>query len=221
MDGESANSWEYCRKWINEAKPFFICLLGQRYGWEPEPHQLKDETDQRAQAADRRSITDMEVHHALENDAHSRRCYFYLRQEQAPAAATEFVDPPPRLAKLDALKARVETCGRPFWHYPCRWTGSGFADMEGFGKKVLEDLWSGILRDSRFVSEEVWQQVLGADRPKTHATRTNPSPCPRTSRKSSSPSPNRRQRVQSKPSATRCSVLPTAACAGFRVASRS
>ena len=28
VDGESANSWEYCRKWINEAKPFFVCLLG-------------------------------------------------------------------------------------------------------------------------------------------------------------------------------------------------
>ncbi|MBL9154665.1 MAG: DUF4062 domain-containing protein [Verrucomicrobiales bacterium] len=163
VDGESANSWEYCRKWINEAKPFFICLLGQRYGWEPEPHQLKDETDQQAQAADRRSITDMEVHHALENDAHSRRCYFYLRQALAPAIATEFVDPLPLLVKLDALKARVETCGRPVWHYPCRWTGSGFADMEAFGKKVLEDLWSGILRDPRYVSEDAWQQVLGAD----------------------------------------------------------
>ena len=163
VDGESANSWEYCRKWINEAKPFFICLLGQRYGWEPEPHQLKEDTDQQAQAADRRSITDMEVHHALENDAHSRRCYFYIRQAQAPITATEFVDPPPLPVKLDALKARVEACGRPVWHYPCRWTGSGFTDMEAFGKKVLEDLWSGILRDPRYVSREAWQQVLGTD----------------------------------------------------------
>ncbi len=161
VDGESANSWEYCRKWINEAKPFFVCLLGQRYGWEPEPEQLKDPEDRARQLEQKRSITDMEVHHALENDAHSRRCYFYLRQAQAPAAATEFVDPPPLLVKLDALKARVETCGRPVWHYPCRWTGSGFTDMEAFGKKILENLWSGILRDPRYVSKDVWQQVLG------------------------------------------------------------
>ena len=161
VDGESANSWEYCRKWINEAKPFFVCLLGQRYGWEPEPEQLKDPEDRARQLEQKRSITDMEVHHALENDVHSRRCYFYLRQAQAPAAATEFVDPPPLLVKLDALKARVETCGRPVWHYPCRWTGSGFTDMEAFGKKILENLWSGILRDPRYVSKDVWQQVLG------------------------------------------------------------
>lgn len=29
VDGEKANSWEYCRKWVDEAKPFFLCLLGQ------------------------------------------------------------------------------------------------------------------------------------------------------------------------------------------------
>lgn len=160
VDGETANSWEYCKKWIDEAKPFFVCLLGQRYGWEPEPHQLKDDADRQAQATNRRSITDMEVRHALEHEAHTRRCFFYIRQAQAPDTAAEFVDPPPLLVKLKALKGRVETCGRPVWHYPCRWTGSGFTGMEEFGKRVLEDLWSGILRDPRYIVPGVWQHVL-------------------------------------------------------------
>ena len=29
-NGESANSWEYCRQWIDRVEPFFVCILGQR-----------------------------------------------------------------------------------------------------------------------------------------------------------------------------------------------
>ena len=29
VDGEKANSWEYCRWWIDRVEPFFVCMLGQ------------------------------------------------------------------------------------------------------------------------------------------------------------------------------------------------
>ena len=29
LNGETANSWEYCRQWIDRVEPFFVCLLGQ------------------------------------------------------------------------------------------------------------------------------------------------------------------------------------------------
>lgn len=29
-DGEKANSWEYCRQWIERMEPLFVCILGQR-----------------------------------------------------------------------------------------------------------------------------------------------------------------------------------------------
>jgi hypothetical protein len=32
-NGETANSWEYCRQWIDRVEPFFVSILGQRYGW--------------------------------------------------------------------------------------------------------------------------------------------------------------------------------------------
>jgi hypothetical protein len=35
-NGETANSWEYCRQWIDRVEPFFVCILGQRYGWVPD-----------------------------------------------------------------------------------------------------------------------------------------------------------------------------------------
>src|ERR1035438_8365122 len=34
-NGETANSWEYCRQWIDRVEPFFVCILGQRYVWVP------------------------------------------------------------------------------------------------------------------------------------------------------------------------------------------
>jgi hypothetical protein len=39
-DGEKANSWEYCRQWIERVEPRFVCILGQRYGWVHEPRFL-------------------------------------------------------------------------------------------------------------------------------------------------------------------------------------
>ena len=163
VDGETANSWEYCRQWIDRVEPFFVCMLGQRYGWEPEPHQLKDADDRTRQLAHKRSITDMEVRYAVLNTTLKRHSYFYLRDAEAPATATDFVDPPPLLAKLDQLKTEVRACGRPVRDYPCTWKDNDFTGMEEFGKKVLEDLWSGVLRDELYVSKEVWRQVLGTD----------------------------------------------------------
>lgn len=41
--------------------------------------------------------------------------------------------------------------------------GRRFANMKRFGEFVLDDLWSGVLRDQRFVSKEVWREALCAD----------------------------------------------------------
>jgi hypothetical protein len=43
-------------------EPFFARILGQRYGWVPEPAQLKGRKDRQRQQ--RRSITDTEVQQA-------------------------------------------------------------------------------------------------------------------------------------------------------------
>ncbi len=162
-DGETANSWEYCRQWIDRVEPFFVCMLGQRYGWEPDPEELKDEADRERQRKSKRSITDMEVRYGVLDAKLKRRSYFYLRQAEAPATATDFVDPPPMLEKLDLLKIEIKGSGRPVRDYPCQWTGGAFTGMEAFGRMVLDDLWSGILRDPRYVSRQAWKQVLATD----------------------------------------------------------
>ena len=177
-DGEKANSWEYCRQWIERVEPLFVCILGQRYGWVPKVEDFKDEPDKARQAAEHRSITDLEVRHAVLDSRRKRRSYFYLRATDAPATAGEYVDPPPLSDKLEQLKRDVRSCGRPVRDYPCKWECEGFTKLDAFGKMVLEDLWSGVLRDERYVSKDIWRQVLGAepDNDKRFTDETQPVP---------------------------------------------
>ena len=58
LNGETANAWEYCRQWIDWVEPFFVCILGQRYGWVPEPRHFRATADQQRQEQGPRSITD-------------------------------------------------------------------------------------------------------------------------------------------------------------------
>ena len=180
VSGETANSWEYCRQWIDRVEPFFVCILGQRYGWVPEASDFKSNEDRIRQAQEQRSITDLEVRHGVLSNRRKRRSYFYLRESAVPdllpdatddqrLVHDDFVDPPKLLVKLNALKADIRHCGRPARNYSCRWTGRQFGEFDRvekdrqFGPMVLEDLWSGVLRDERYVSKEIWRKALGAD----------------------------------------------------------
>jgi hypothetical protein len=165
VDGERANSWEYCKRWITRVEPFFICLLGERYGHEPDPAEITDADDRAAYAG--MSVTEMEVRHAVLSGRLHRRSYFYMRSTPVPPDTpeplyAEYVTEGPR-DRLDALQAEIRESGRPVRDYECRWTGSGFAELEAFGRAVLEDLWSGVLRDPRYVPREAWQAVRGLD----------------------------------------------------------
>jgi len=49
------------------------------------------------------------VRHAVLDTKLNRRSYFYLRATDAPATASEYVDPPPLLRKLEQLKNEVRS----------------------------------------------------------------------------------------------------------------
>lgn len=168
-DGEKANSWEYCKRWIGRVEPFFVCMLGQRYGWVPKPHEIKDDDDRKLWAG--QSVTDMEIRHAVLSRRVRRRSTFYLRETLVPepprtdpAIYGEFVDTDPiSFRNLEQLKSEIRTCNCLVRPYACRWTGKSFEGLDAFGRMVLEDLWSGVLRDERYVSKDIWRQALGAD----------------------------------------------------------
>jgi hypothetical protein len=163
VDGERANSWKYCKQWIERVEPFFICLLGERYGYIPPPDDLVDPADRQMYAG--LSITEMEIRHAVLSGKLSRNSYFYFRKTPVPENTSttiyqSFVEPH-RRNHLARLKAEIKNSStKPVREYACRWNGSSFEALDEFGRQVLEDLWSGILRDGRFVALEIWQQVL-------------------------------------------------------------
>lgn len=139
--------------------------MGQRYGLVLAPAETGGQEER--QAYEGLSITEMEVRHAVLDGRLRRRSFFYLRSTPVPETApqdiyAEYVDRVQQ-SRLDALSRRIEASGRPVRRYECRWSGSGFSSLEGFGRIVLEDLWSGVLRDQRYVAKEAWRRVLGHD----------------------------------------------------------
>lgn len=167
VDGERSNPWLYCKRSINAVEPFFISILGQRYGQIPSAEEIDDDSD-RTEFADM-SITEMEIRHAVLSHRLSRRSFFYFRTTAVPMNGTppdiykEFVDHDQQVY-LEKFKKQIqEESGRPVRFYECCWTGKGFSELDDFGRMVLEDLWSGVLRDERYVSKDAWRQVCGHD----------------------------------------------------------
>ena len=89
----NANVVQVCLQRIDECRPFFLCLLGQRYGWVPRGADVSGETLARfpgleAAVADGCSVTELEILHAIvrpfqpespDGDPSSDQALFYLR----------------------------------------------------------------------------------------------------------------------------------------------
>ncbi|MEY2453591.1 MAG: hypothetical protein QOD92_3165 [Acidimicrobiaceae bacterium] len=128
-----------CLAEIDRSRPYFIGLLGQRYGWVPDelPAELAEQMGWLRDAQDR-SVTELEILHGVLNDAsatgHAR---FYLRDaawvdalavdERGTYTEADDVG----RAKLDALKNRIRASGHPVRDY---------GDPVALGEQVLADL---------------------------------------------------------------------------------
>src|SRR6476661_10942703 len=69
-----------CLAEIDRSRPYFIGLLGQRYGWVPDelPAELAQQLGWLSGVADR-SVTELEILHGVLNDPDaSGRAFFYL-----------------------------------------------------------------------------------------------------------------------------------------------
>lgn len=180
-NGETANSWAYCKQWIDQVQPFFICLLGERYGWVPPPAAIVDSADRQKWSG--LSITEMEIRHGVFEDSNTaRHSYFYLRALKVPPGIAgeiyrEFVDPKDQ-GRLERLKEEIRSFGRPVRDYACHWQHDHFTGLDEFGRMVLDDLWSGVLRDPRYVPPDLWRQAAGEspEHDPRYLDQTNPVP---------------------------------------------
>lgn len=126
-----------CLDEIDRTRPFFLGLLGQRYGWVPDaiPAALAERMGWLAAGAGR-SVTELEILHGVLNDPEAAgHALFYLRD---PAWLETVADPDAYVedteagrAALDDLRERVRTSGHP---------ARDFADPVALGDQVLADL---------------------------------------------------------------------------------
>ena len=123
-----------CLAEIDRSRPYFIGLLGQRYGWVP------DDGD--------RSVTELEILHGVLNDRGSAdHAFFYLRDpawvQRQPDPSLYLEETAEGVAKLEDLKTRIRASGQPTREY---------ADPVALGEKVLRDLTA--LVEERFPADQ-------------------------------------------------------------------
>jgi hypothetical protein len=107
-----------CLEEIRRCRPYFIGLLGERYGWVPDeiPAELIEQQPWLAERLDH-SITELEILHGVLNDPEmAEHAYFYLRD---PA----YVDtlPSPLGLRFAASWPTVASTPRPL--HPALWSG--------------------------------------------------------------------------------------------------
>jgi tetratricopeptide (TPR) repeat protein len=143
-----------CLAEIRGCRPYFIGLLGERYGWVPDAIDPDLALEEKwLDGAAGRSVTELEILHGVLNDpAMAEHTFFYLRDpayvEGKPAqqfcemaTPEEIAELGPqkakrraadRKAKLQALKDRVERSGLP--------VRKDYPDPQALGELVLADI---------------------------------------------------------------------------------
>jgi len=152
---------------VERSRPFFIGILGERYGSIPGdiPEDAKFAHPWLGDYPDQ-SLTALEiVHGVLSNPELSKRSFFYFRDPEFISKMPENIhgdfiaENSDATQKLAALKDEIRSSDRPIMdNYPCRWDGSkeSLTDLDAFGQQVLEDLWTAI-------SEEYPEDALESD----------------------------------------------------------
>ena len=140
-----------CLAEIDRSRPYFIGMLGERYGWIP-PHEgyapdLLERQPWLKKHQGGKSVTELEIlHGVLKNKRMKTRAFFYFR---SPAYARfkggHYVhdSTEDRQRQLD-LKRRIKDSG---------YSVTGYRDPEALAKRMERDLWK--LLDAEFPASDV------------------------------------------------------------------
>jgi len=156
-----------CLDEIRRSRPFFIGILGDRYGWVPPvsaAQAVASEAGYREGVAGI-SVTALEMElGALADPAQRDFCRFYFREplpykkmprELAARYSDEYCDDPgavERRRALTELKQRiVKRMGNRVRSYHAEWDESAgrVTGLEAWGKQVEQDLWADLERATR------------------------------------------------------------------------
>jgi nephrocystin-3 len=155
QEAEQGKALEICLEEIERSRPFFIGILGERYGSLLGSLPEDADIDHPWLAGHgEHSLTALEITHAvLRNPELARRAFFHFRDPsfiaQIPGTvrADYAAEDGEAASKLRALKEGIRSSGRPVMEdYPCRWDEGEkrVVELDAFGDRVLEDLWDAI-----------------------------------------------------------------------------
>ncbi|MCK9603416.1 MAG: tetratricopeptide repeat protein [Candidatus Omnitrophica bacterium] len=140
---------------INRSRPFFIGLLGERYGHPVSsvPQNTKSLHPWLVEYPEH-SFTALEIiHGVLRNPALAHRSFFYFRDPKVipkipQDKRQEYLPENSEAAgKIASLKDKIRAAQRPVLEdYPCQWDNlkDRITGLDYFGQQVLEDLWKAI-----------------------------------------------------------------------------
>lgn len=130
-EAQSGKVVEICLDYIDKSRPFFICMLGNRYGWIPDQNEIPIKTLKKYGTPSRDySVTHMEIFHALLNPEklieEDHEAFFYFRSNDSYPAENElseysddekwlffdafFEKDLSKQKKLDDLKDEIKQC---------------------------------------------------------------------------------------------------------------
>jgi len=141
-----------CLAEIDRARPFFVGMLGDRYGWIPPADAYAPDLLERQGWLEAhrggKSVTELEILHGVLNEPEmAGRAFFYFRSaEYAKAKGGDYVAASDDdAARQRALKDRIRTSGFP--------VVEDYPDPEAFARRLEEDLWAVL--DETFPVDEV------------------------------------------------------------------
>ncbi len=135
-----------CLAEIRRCRPYFIGLLGERYGWIPKPEEISEQLLEREEwLRDHRnhSVTELEIIHGVlhEELMHRRACFYfrdpgYLDRLPAGRNLADFESESPEAReKLERLKQRIRAAHAVD---VCR-LREDYQDPQQLGEWILED----------------------------------------------------------------------------------
>ena len=154
-EAKHGKALEVCLDEIERCRPFFIGILGERYGYVPAkvPEDTQSTHPWLAEYREYSLAALETIHVVLRNPALAQRAFSCLREPQIVAQIPDdkqgdyVAESPEAGRKLAALKYRIHASGQPVMEdYRCHWDDKQgrIVDPEAVGQRVLEDLWPAI-----------------------------------------------------------------------------
>jgi tetratricopeptide (TPR) repeat protein len=145
---ERGETLPLCLAEIDNCRPYFISLLGERYGWVPPPDFYQPALLERQPWLKERmggaSVTELEIlHGVLRNPEMAGHALFYLRDPAYAHSQQEegwVAENPAEQQRLQALKEQIRASGFPV-------VEEGLATPQAIAKRIEADLWAVIERE--------------------------------------------------------------------------